>query len=111
MLRGVAGAAPRSNPLRTRAPEPSIHGPRIQSPHEQGLQTSPTAKTPRPARTAASFSGPSPFSSLIGFAIGCWIFSFYTFGHPEKPMSYAILTKLKKLEDPKRFEITAAPQG
>ncbi len=48
---------------------------------------------------------------LVGFAIGCWIFSFYTFGHPEKPMSYAILTKLKKLEDPKRFEITAAPQG
>ena len=48
---------------------------------------------------------------LIGFAIGCWIFSFYIFGHPEKPVSYAILTKLKKLEDPKRFEITAAPQG
>ena len=33
--------------------------------------------------------------ALIGFAIACWIFSFYTFGHPEKPMSYAILTKLK----------------
>lgn len=48
---------------------------------------------------------------LIGFAIGCWIFSFYIFGHPEKPLSYSILTKLKKLDDPKKFEITAAPQG
>ncbi len=48
---------------------------------------------------------------LIGFAIACWIFSFYIFGHPEKPLSYKILTKLKKLEDPKRFELTAAPQG
>jgi hypothetical protein len=48
---------------------------------------------------------------LIGFAIFCWVFSFYVFGHPEKPFSYAILTKLKKLDAPKRFEITAAPQG
>ena len=30
---------------------------------------------------------------------------------PEKPFSYSILAKLKKLEAPKRFEITAAPQG
>jgi hypothetical protein len=48
---------------------------------------------------------------LIGFAICCWVFSFYVFGHPEKPFSYAILTKLKKLETPKRFEVTAAPEG
>ncbi len=48
---------------------------------------------------------------LIGFAICCWIFSFYVFGHPEKPFSYSILAKLKKLDAPKRFEITAAPQG
>ncbi|CAN5651871.1 hypothetical protein BH09VER1_BH09VER1_52880 [soil metagenome] len=48
---------------------------------------------------------------LIGVAISCWIFSFYIFGHPEKAMSYSILTKLKKLEAPKRFEITAAPRG
>ena len=48
---------------------------------------------------------------LIGFAICCWVFSFYVFGHPEKPFSYSILAKLKKLEAPKRFEITAAPQG
>jgi hypothetical protein len=48
---------------------------------------------------------------LIGFAIACWIFSFYVFGHPEKPFSYAILTKLKKLDSPKRFELTQAPLG
>jgi hypothetical protein len=48
---------------------------------------------------------------LIGFAICCWVFSFYVFGHPEKPFSYSILAKLKKLDAPKRFEITAAPPG
>ena len=49
---------------------------------------------------------------LLGaFAIGCWIFSFYIFGHPEKALSYDILSKLKKLEPPKRFELTAAPRG
>jgi hypothetical protein len=48
---------------------------------------------------------------LIGFAICCWVFSFYVFDHPEKPFSYSILAKLKKLDAPKRFEITAAPQG
>jgi hypothetical protein len=48
---------------------------------------------------------------LIAFAICCWVFSFYVFGHPEKPFSYSILAKLKKLDAPKRFEITAAPQG
>lgn len=48
---------------------------------------------------------------LVGFALGCWIFSFYVFGHPEKSFSYSILTKLKKLEPLKRFEITAAPRG
>jgi hypothetical protein len=39
------------------------------------------------------------------------MFSFYVFGHPEKPFSYSILAKLRKLETPKRFEITAAPEG
>lgn len=48
---------------------------------------------------------------LIGFAISCWIGSFYIFGHPEKPFSYKILNKLKKLDPPKRFELTAAPRG
>ena len=48
---------------------------------------------------------------FIGIAIACWIGSFYVFGHPEKPLSHQILTKLKKLEPPKRFELTAAPRG
>lgn len=48
---------------------------------------------------------------LIVFVISCWIGSFHVFGHPEDPFSYSILTKLKKLDPPKRFEITSAPRG
>jgi hypothetical protein len=48
---------------------------------------------------------------LIGLAFACWLGSFYVFGHPEQPRSYAILKKLKKLEAPKRFEVTQAPTG
>src|SRR3954468_17535582 len=48
---------------------------------------------------------------LIGMAFACWLGSFYIFGHPEQPRSYQILKKLKKLEPPRRFEVTAAPPG
>jgi len=48
---------------------------------------------------------------LIGVAIFCWIGSFYIFGHPEKPFSYEVLSKLGKIDPPKRFELTAAPRG
>ena len=48
---------------------------------------------------------------FIGIAIACWIGSFYVFGHPEKPFSHEVLTKLKKIEPPKRFELTQAPRG
>ena len=48
---------------------------------------------------------------LIGVAIFCWIGSYYIFGHPDKPLSYEVLSKLKKIEPPKRFELTAAPRG
>jgi hypothetical protein len=48
---------------------------------------------------------------LIGLASGCWLGSFYVFGHPEHPKAYEILKKLKKIEPPRRFEVTAAPQG
>lgn len=48
---------------------------------------------------------------LIGFALSCWIGSYYLFGHPESPRSYKILWKLHKVEAPKRFELTAAPPG
>jgi hypothetical protein len=48
---------------------------------------------------------------LCGFAVACWIGTFYVFNHPEQPFNYQILTKLHKLEPPKRFELTAAPAG
>jgi len=48
---------------------------------------------------------------FIAIAIACWIGSFYVFGHPEKPFSHEVLTKLKKIEPPKRFELTEAPRG
>jgi hypothetical protein len=48
---------------------------------------------------------------LCGFAVACWIGTFYIFTHPEEPFNYHILAKLKKLDPPKRFELTAAPVG
>ncbi len=48
---------------------------------------------------------------LVGFALACWLGTFYVFGHPENPRSYSILKKLKKIEAPKRFELTGAPPG
>jgi hypothetical protein len=48
---------------------------------------------------------------LCGFAVACWIGTFYVFNHPEQPFNYQILTKLNKLEAPKRFELTVAPAG
>jgi hypothetical protein len=48
---------------------------------------------------------------LAGFALACWIGSFYVFGHPEKALSYGLLRKLDKLDPPRRFELTAAPRG
>ena len=48
---------------------------------------------------------------LCGFAVTCWIGTFYIFTHPEEPFNYHILEKLKKLDPPKRFELTAAPIG
>ena len=48
---------------------------------------------------------------LIGFALAAWLGSFYIFSQPERPDSYRILQKLHKIEEPKRFELTAAPAG
>lgn len=48
---------------------------------------------------------------LIGLAFACWMGSFWVFGHPEQPKAYEILKKLKKLDAPLRFEVTAAPPG
>jgi hypothetical protein len=48
---------------------------------------------------------------LTGFAFAAWLGSFYIFSQPERPDSYRILQKLHKIEQPKRFELTAAPAG
>jgi hypothetical protein len=48
---------------------------------------------------------------LTGFAFAAWLGSFYIFSQPERPDSYRILQKLHKIEQPKRFELTAAPPG
>jgi hypothetical protein len=48
---------------------------------------------------------------LTGFALAAWLGSFYIFNQPERPDSYRILQKLHKIEEPKRFELTAAPPG
>lgn len=47
----------------------------------------------------------------LGLTFAAWIGSFYIFGQPERPESYRILKKLKKVEPPRRFELTAAPAG
>lgn len=61
------------------------------------------------------------FASLIGWSIFlillialvalCWLGTYYVFGHPEEPTSYAILKKLNKIDQPRRFVDTAAPKG
>ena len=48
---------------------------------------------------------------LIGAAFASWLGSAYIFGHPEDPRCYDILKKMKKIEAPRRFDVTAAPQG
>jgi hypothetical protein len=48
---------------------------------------------------------------LIGAAFASWLGSAYVFGHPEDPRCYDILKKMKKIEAPRRFDVTAAPQG
>ena len=65
----------------------------------------------RPARDGSLFIWTIIILLLVGLAIACWIGSFYLFGHPEKPLSYQLLNKVKKLEPPKRFDLTAAPRG
>lgn len=70
-----------------------------------------SAEDERPEKDGSLFIWTVIILLLIGVAIACWIGSFYIFGHPEKPLSYQVLNKLKKLDPPKRFELTAAPRG
>jgi hypothetical protein len=48
---------------------------------------------------------------LTGFCLATWIGTFTVFGHPERPFSYKILRKIKKLDPPQRYKLNAAPQG
>lgn len=48
---------------------------------------------------------------LIGLTLAAWLGSYYIFNQPERPDSYRILQKLHKIEQPKRFQLTAAPAG
>src|SRR6516164_9035866 len=59
-----------------------------------------------------NLSGRTVFILLLcGFAVVCWIVTFYVFNHPEEPFAYQILAKLKNPDPPRRFELTAAPSG
>ena len=40
-----------------------------------------------------------------------WIGSFYVVMHPENPKCYRILKKFKKVDPPRRFQVTLAPRG
>ena len=66
---------------------------------------------PEPKRRDGLFLWTVFILLLIGVALGCWIGSFYVFGHPEEARSYRLLQKFKKIEPLRRFEVTAAPQG
>lgn len=48
---------------------------------------------------------------LTAFAFAAWLGSVYIFEQPERPESYRILKKLKRIDPPRRFELTAAPAG
>lgn len=65
----------------------------------------------RPRRRINYFAWTIAILLLTGFALAAWLGSYYIFGHPERPDSYKFLKKLDKIDPPKRFELTAAPQG
>ncbi|MEP6822527.1 MAG: hypothetical protein ABI946_09280 [Chthoniobacterales bacterium] len=65
----------------------------------------------QPRRKANLFGWTIVILLLSGFALAAWLGSFYIFGQPERPDSYRILQKLHKIEEPKRFQLTAAPPG
>ena len=45
------------------------------------------------------------------FAIVSWAVCLDVFGHPEQPRNYLILSKLKRLPEPKRYTILDVPNG
>lgn len=65
----------------------------------------------RPRRKANLFGWTIVILLLIGMTFAAWLGSYYVFNQPERPESYKILKKLHKIEQPKRFQLTAAPAG
>jgi len=65
----------------------------------------------RTRRKANLFGWTIAILLLTGVALAAWLGSYYIFGQPERPDSYALLKKLRKIEQPKRFQLTAAPAG
>lgn len=48
---------------------------------------------------------------LIGLTVFSWFFCIFVFSHPEKPFSYRLLAKVKKLDPIRRFSQFTVPQG
>src|SRR3954451_12112534 len=65
----------------------------------------------RPTRKTNVFAWCVAILLLTGFALAAWLGSFYVFWQPERPDSYRLLKKLHRIDPPRRFELTAAPNG
>src|SRR4029453_11313109 len=106
MRRGPADAAPRSKRRdQLETGEPS----RV---HLMDYGVSPYDEPyARPRRGTNYFAWTIAILLLTGFALAAWLGSFYIFDQPERPDSYRILQRLHKIDQPKRFQFTAAPAG
>jgi hypothetical protein len=106
MRRGPADAAPRSK-LRDRLE--TGESSRV---HVMDYGVSPYDEPyARPRRGTNYFAWTIAILLLTGFALAAWLGSFYIFDQPERPDSYRILQRLHKIDQPKRFQLTAAPAG
>ena len=50
-------------------------------------------------------------AGMLMLATASWVFSLYVFGHPEQPATYALLSRLGRLDPPKRFTVFDVPAG
>ena len=106
MRRGPADAAPRS---KLRDQLETGESSRV---HVMDYGVSPYDEPyARPRRGTNYFAWTIAILLLTGFALAAWLGSFYIFDQPERPDSYRILQRLHKIDQPKRFQLTAAPAG
>ena len=106
MRRGPADAAPRSK-LRDQ-----LETGEFSRVHVMDYGVSPYDEPyARPRRGTNYFAWTIAILLLTGFALAAWLGSFYIFDQPERPDSYRILQRLHKIDQPKRFQLTAAPAG